>query len=295
MIEEVQKRTSDASYRDRRVYERFEINLPGGCLNYQGTRYPCHIVDVSLSGCCVRTESKFLPGNLAHVEIVMPILGLVLRMVGTIQWLTRENLIGIRFFHASARSKNQLAGLLTGLVDSSATEAVMAAVEAAARSGTAGLDVKFPKNKEQTPAHIPEKKEEKQEAAAAAEAPPDMRIGYGSSDGVWNAGTNVWPAMLQILKDGSILNGSIVGLSQEGCSFQFAQRFIGGTKVRVEVEFQMLGLPFRLVGVIEDIHQAKIVEVRFLEMSSRKRDELTEVINELRETAKKQAGAEKGN
>lgn len=122
-----------------------------------------------------------------------------------------------------------------------------------------------------------------------------MRIGYGSSDGVWNAGTNVWPAMLQILKDGSILNGSIVGLSQEGCSFQFAQRFIGGTKVRVEVEFQMLGLPFRLVGVIEDIHQAKIVEVRFLEMSSRKRDELTEVINELRETAKKQAGAEKGN
>ena len=117
MNEREQVRTKDARYRDRRIDERFEVNAPGGFIICERIEYPCQIVDVSLSGCCVRTESYFYPGNLANVEIVMPILGLVLRLVGKTQWLTRDNLVGIVFFHASAKSKNQLAGLITCLVD----------------------------------------------------------------------------------------------------------------------------------------------------------------------------------
>jgi hypothetical protein len=159
MSEREQKRTNDARYRDSRVDERFEVNAPGGCINYKGTKYPCLIVDVSVSGCCVRTESPFLPGNLANVEIVMPILGLVLRLVGKTQWLTRDNLVGIIFFHASFKSKNQLAGLITCLVDQCIAEEVKAAVAAAAQTKDSYLNVKVPKEWLQISAPTPVLKE----------------------------------------------------------------------------------------------------------------------------------------
>jgi hypothetical protein len=146
MSESERKRINDARYRDRRADERFEVNAPGGCINYRGAKYTCQIVDVSVSGCCVRTESNFLPGNLANVEIVLPILGLVLRMVGKTQWLTHDNLVGIVFFHASVKSKNQLAGLITCLVDQCIAEEVKAAVAAAAQTKDSYLDVKVPED-----------------------------------------------------------------------------------------------------------------------------------------------------
>ena len=52
---EEQARTRDARYRDRRVYDRFEINAPGGCLCCQDAVFPCEIVDVSLIPICHQT------------------------------------------------------------------------------------------------------------------------------------------------------------------------------------------------------------------------------------------------
>ena len=146
MSELEQARSRDERYRDRRADERFEINTPGGNIHYKGSKYPCKIIDISLSGCCVRTETPFLPGSLANVEVVLPIHGMFLRMVGTTQWVTRENLIGIRFMHTSPRSKNQLAGLLTCLVDTSAADAVreVIAVAVAAQNAGRGLVLEIP-------------------------------------------------------------------------------------------------------------------------------------------------------
>jgi len=289
MSEIEEARTRDARYRDRRSDERFEINTPGGCLNFKGVRYPCKIVDVSLSGCCVRTESKFAPGNLAHVEVVMPLLGMVLRMVGTTQWLTRNNLVGIRFFHASPRSRNQLAGLLTCLVDQSATEDVREAVVAAARSGRTALDVELPEVwlHKPSPALIPAEVRQKQATPAP---PPDGSASKGES-GEQQQKCDAWPAILRLLKDGSRHNGVIVGLNLKGCSFQTAAPFVAGIHVRVEVDFQMRGLPFLLAGVTEDVRNKCSVDIRFLEMSFRKREELAELIEELSEAARAKSNA----
>ena len=279
----------DARYRDRRNYERFELNAPGGCLHYRGTKFPCEIIDVSISGCCIRTESRFAAGNLANVEIVLPILGMILRMVGTIQWLTRDNLIGIRFFHASARSKNQLAALLTCLVDTSAAEEVKAAVAVAVMSEITDLDVELPELPPQisklSPASIEHREHPEHHEPAPAKSPAE-KVGYGSEDGVRLARDEEWPAALRLLKDNSQIAGAIVGLSLDGCSIRTAEPFKAGIQIRVEVDFQMRGLPFRLAGVTENVHERHIVDMRFLEMSARKRGELAEIIEELRGSGK---------
>ncbi|MFZ1086878.1 MAG: PilZ domain-containing protein [Terracidiphilus sp.] len=281
---EDQARTRDARFRDRRADERYEINAPGGCLNYQGSKYPCEIVDVSLSGCCVRCASKFLPGNLANVEVVLPVLGMVLRMVGTTQWVTRQNLIGVRFFHANPRSKNQLAGLLTGLADESVLEEIKAAMVASARSGTTALDMEIPDEWLTKPKPAPEKPKEKHEPPASA--PPPEKKAPRRAGMVLNQDTDAWPAVLRLLKDGSHQNGTITGLSLEGCTFRTMSPFAAGLHARVEVDFQMRGLPFLLAGVTEDVRDKTSVDIRFLEMSDRKQGELAELIEELKEAEK---------
>jgi hypothetical protein len=295
LSEREQARTRDARYRDRRVDERIEINIPGGCLNYQGSKYPCLIVDVSLSGCCVRTKSTFLPGNLANVEIELPLLGMMLHMVGTTQWLTRSNLIGIRFFHANSRSKNQLAGLLTGLVDQSAVEDVRAAVVEAARLGRTALDVELPECWMHDPKPAPLAAKAEEAPAPASAAPPTNQKAWRSKDGSISDQSDKWPAVIRFLKDSSHQKGVIVDLSPEGCSVHISGTFAASIHLRVEVDFQMRGLPFLLAGVTEDVYDKHTIDIRFLDMSYRKKQELAELIAELREEADRQSKAASGS
>lgn len=281
MNAEEQARTRDARFRDRRVSERYEINAPGGCLNFNDSKYPCEIVDVSLSGCCLRTESKFLPGNLASVEVELPILGMVLRMNGTTQWLTRQNLIGVRFIHANPRSKNQLAGLLTGLVDQSVAEEIKAAIVASARLGTTDLDVEIPDEWLREPKPAPERAKENHEPPAST--PPTEEQPLRRKSKVLNRKEDAWPAVLRVLKDGFQQKGVIVAISLEGCTVQTGSPFVAGLHTRVEVDFQMRRLPFLLSGVTEDVREKTLVEIRFLAMSYRKQGELAELLDELRE------------
>lgn len=285
MSELEQARNRDARYRDRRADERFEINTPGGCINYKGCKYPCEIVDISLSGCCVRTESPFLPGNLANVEIELPIYGMLLRMVGTTQWVTRKNLIGIRFMHISSRSKDQLAGLLTCLVDTSAADAVreVIAVAAAAQNAGRGLVLEIPDALLQSlrQPRIPPKERVQQESPASQ--PPSAKPARSLQGEVRFAVEEASSASLRFLKDDSRLSGSIVGLSKGGCSFHTTAHFALDIHVRVEVEFQMRGLHFRLLGVTENLRDQRTVDIRFLDMSFRKQGELAELIDELQE------------
>jgi len=285
MSEPAQARSKDSRYRDRRADERYEINIPGGCLNYRGAKYPCQIIDVSLSGCCIRTEAHFSPGNLANVEIVLPLLGMVLRMVGKTQWLTRDNLIGIRFFHASARSKNQLAGLLTCLVDQDATDEVKAAVVAQAQSGRTDLNVEFvePLPKIIKPVPVPAKVQE-----PSTNVIQDEKSVFSNKGAAPHLEGEDWPAILRFTKDNSHQSGIITNLNQEGCCLQTLAHCNAGNHTRVEVDFQMRGLHFLLAGVIENLRNMNFAEIRFLDMSSRKRQELAEVIEELRQEANKQ-------
>ncbi len=90
-------------------------------------------------------------------------------------------------------------------------------------------------------------------------------------------------ALLHLIDIAAQVRGRIIDLSQGGCLIHTFQRFPVGIFRRVETEFQLHGLPFRLAGVTQTIYDPHRVGIRFLDMSNRKREQLTELIGEVME------------
>ena len=88
-------------------------------------------------------------------------------------------------------------------------------------------------------------------------------------------------AFLIMVSSGSRLAGRILDLSLSGCRIRTADRFPLGIYARIEAEFHAEGLPFRLGGVVQAIHDRCHVGIRFLDMSPRKREQLEQLIAEL--------------
>jgi c-di-GMP-binding flagellar brake protein YcgR len=91
-------------------------------------------------------------------------------------------------------------------------------------------------------------------------------------------------AEILLVNVGSILRGRIHDLSLGGCRIRTEVYFPVGIYTRVEVEFRIEGLPFRLGGVIQDIHDRKTVGIRFLDLSVRKRQQILDLIGEIAES-----------
>ncbi|HEV2485559.1 MAG TPA: hypothetical protein VGT08_08500 [Terracidiphilus sp.] len=66
-----------------------------------------------------------------------------------------------------------------------------------------------------------------------------------------------------------------------GCRIRSDERFLVGIYTRVETEFCLEGLPFRLGGVIQAIHDRHNVGIRFLDMSESKREQLEKLVGEI--------------
>ena len=77
--------------RDRRASDRFDMNPAAGTLEYMGTRMRCDVIDLSLTGCHLKTREDFRAGSLAHVKLTVPIDGMVLRIWGITQWPVEES------------------------------------------------------------------------------------------------------------------------------------------------------------------------------------------------------------
>jgi hypothetical protein len=75
--------------------------------------------------------------------------------------------------------------------------------------------------------------------------------------------------------------GRILDLSMTGCRIRTNERFPVGIYRRVETEFKLDGLPFRLGGVIQSIHDKFTVGIRFLDVSPRKREQLAFLMDEI--------------
>jgi len=88
-------------------------------------------------------------------------------------------------------------------------------------------------------------------------------------------------AVIYLVKIASKLKGQILDLSLGGCRIRTDERFSLGIYTRVETEFRVQGLPVRLGGVIQAIHERNQVGIRFLDVSPRKRLQLVELIEEL--------------
>jgi c-di-GMP-binding flagellar brake protein YcgR len=90
-------------------------------------------------------------------------------------------------------------------------------------------------------------------------------------------------AFLYLVKIASRLSGRILDLSTSGCRIRTDERFPVGIYTRVEIEFHLEGLPFRLGGVVQAIHDRHHVGIRFLDMSARKLEQIEQLIEEIKE------------
>jgi hypothetical protein len=66
-----------------------------------------------------------------------------------------------------------------------------------------------------------------------------------------------------------------------GCRIRTNLPFPSGVFRRVETQFQVNGLPFRLAGVTQAIYDPFQVGIRFLDVSERMREQLAQLIEEI--------------
>lgn len=90
-------------------------------------------------------------------------------------------------------------------------------------------------------------------------------------------------ATIHLLSLASRVAGQIVDISLGGCHIRTDHRFPLGIFRRVEAEFCVDGLPFRLGGVTQAIYDPFNVGIRFLDVSERKRVQLLQLIAEIEE------------
>jgi hypothetical protein len=90
-------------------------------------------------------------------------------------------------------------------------------------------------------------------------------------------------AVIYLINLAAVVHGRIVDLSLGGCCIRTDERFTVGIFRRVETEFRLEGLPFRLAGVTQAIYDRYTVGIRFLDMSERKREQLLQLIDEIEE------------
>ncbi len=271
----------DAGGRDRRVDERFDMERAPGVLLHRGESLPCEMLDVSLSGCRLRTLRPFTAGALESVKVVMTIQGMVLSIWGITQWTSWDRVVGVRFIHPTGRTRNQLAGLLTCLLDESAAEVVKRAVAAASReAGSPIIALEHPLAVEPEP-EVAEVAEEEEFQLPPPPPPPKKRPELRSEHRVLRLEEGDSPAVLYLVAEGVTLGGSVLDVSQDGCLMRLTRATEVRLKAQAEVDFHLRGLPFRLPGTTRETHEDRLVEIGFTEMSRRKREDLAQLIMEL--------------
>ena len=87
-----------------------------------GTRLRGQILDLSLGGCRIRTEQRFLVGIYTRVETEFRVQGLPVLLAGVIQAIYDRNQMGIRFLDVSPRKHEQLVELIEELGEAGAQE-----------------------------------------------------------------------------------------------------------------------------------------------------------------------------
>lgn len=276
------------SGRDRREYERFSLSAAYGTLIHHGNQGPCQVLDISLSGCRIRTEEEFRDGALEPVQLTLPIQGMIVRIQGITQWVAYSHQIGIRFIHPSFAAKNQLASLLTCLADRSLAEVVKAAIaaETASRPGAPIIAMERPVDRLQRPENRVQEDEDRGYKEQAPPPPHPSSPADPNEPRIHSGETDDWPAIIRFIKNNCCLGGAIVDVGLTSCCIRTITPYSLGIHHRVEVAFNLAGLPFRLAGAIENTPDKKLIKIQFHQLSSRKRDELSQAIAELGERAR---------
>jgi hypothetical protein len=79
-----------------------------------------HLLDLSLSGCRIRTDARILVDLYTRIEAGFYHLGMPFRVAGVIQAIHGRDEVGIRFMDMSERNREKLRGLMEELKEQQA-------------------------------------------------------------------------------------------------------------------------------------------------------------------------------
>jgi hypothetical protein len=114
MNENPQTEAAPAKPRNRRATQRKPVDESAELrLLHPSCVLPCKILDISLGGCRVRTQDRFLAGIMSRVEVCFSLKGVSFRLTGVTQWTDRRNLVGIRFLEMTERRTAALSEALS--------------------------------------------------------------------------------------------------------------------------------------------------------------------------------------
>jgi len=313
---------------ERRVHPRSSMDEAASILIVNHGRFIAgQIMDLSVSGCRLRTTFPFTAGIKTEVEIAFRIHGIRFRLSGLVEW-ARARQLGLRFVDVPSRRQIELFDVL---LERDADLAAKAAKESAkaiqanplneSRSGNGekrGQTWGHSEEKAQPSADLvrpgnslpvalrPEMNSEPQTLPEALPAPLSV-IPSANQDLHQDLQQTGKPAGrdrraqarvpidtsadILLINIGSHVAGRIQDLGAGGCRIHTCEPFPVGIYTRVETEFRLQGLPFRLSGVIQALYDQKrqVVGIRFLDMSSRKRDQVEQLIKEMEEEREEQS------
>ncbi len=249
---------------NHRAVPRFGVDEDAHLLMVNfGSNIPCRILDLSLSGCRVYTKERITSGPKARIEVAFKVRGLAFRFSGVTQWTDGKGMVGIRFLDVPLRRKDDLAEALGEVKEENTVKAAKLEAEKLAAALKAAAPAAAKQAEPATPSAALPPKLSKRERRTQAREEVDTS------------------AVLHLIHVASELRGRILDLSLDGCRIRTDERFPVGIYTRVEIEFCLDGLPFRLGGVIQAIHDQRTVGVRFLDLSSRKREQVEQLIEEM--------------
>jgi c-di-GMP-binding flagellar brake protein YcgR len=285
---------------NRRAYPRYAVDCAAVVFPVSGSgQVQGRLSDLSLGGCRVAAEHRYTPGILVRVEVQFQLRGIAFRIVGVTVGSRDTKSFAIRFLDMSIRRRQELAEVLEEVANANATrEAAQAAISetasapavaAAAVSTQAKTPVSKPILEQVAKLEIsagksavviepPEKTPEK----AQPIPPVSKRPAERRSQSRHAVDTS---AKLLLIKAAISMPGRILNLSLGGCRIRTEERFNVGIYVRVEAEFYLHGLPFRVGGVSQAILDKNTIGVKFLDMSERRREQLAELMTEIAEAA----------
>ena len=219
------------------------------------------LADLSLEGCRLRTQGASAARAGQPIEVFFRVNGVPFRLAGVVQWTDGCNLLGIHFANMLPRRVTDLAGVIAEIH-----------TEGGARSAT--LRLLKPKQKS-SPVAVRIISVDAQQKPSEAPVPHDRRSRQRQEIDT--------TASILLVKIGSTLRGHILDLSLDGCRIRTLEPFPVGIYTRVETEFRLFGLPFRLSGVVQSIHDRSTIGIRFLDLSERKREQVLDLIGEIQQ------------
>jgi hypothetical protein len=261
---------------ERRATPRHPVDEDASLLLVNnGSNVLCRISELSVGGCRVRTSDRFWAGPMVRVEASFKINNIAFRFLGVTQWTDDRNVVGVQFLSVTDRRKAELAEML-GEVE---TDNIAKAKKEAEKEQAEKEEMERQLLEPEAEPEAPEAPAASVAKPAAAVAPPQkpgqpVRMARHQIDGI---------AQIHFINLGSSVPGRIVDLHLEGCGIRTDEPFPVGIYTRVETGFTCAGLQFRLIGVVADIHSPCFVGIRFLDVSSRKKEQLEQLIEEVKE------------